>query len=135
MGNWVDNMGLREFIDTYQSWVKTHSEIKVPQNQNKKEGGMMKLREDRDIDMIENVNIALLDRIIQAFNDLGDNEFIDVLWGVRCNFSLLQNETGEFKLCDANCIMGMVDNIRCQWLEKGQRCKDVYCEHFEKRND
>jgi len=95
---------------------------------------MIKLRTDRNLDLIEEKNQALLDRIIQALNELDDDDFVDVLYGNRGSLSFLQSGRGTFKLCDERCICGNIDNVRCQWLEEGEQCRDVFCPHFIDRN-
>ncbi len=92
---------------------------------------MLKLTENRKFDMIQEINTGLLDVIIAELNKLDDGEFADVLEGNRCNFSSLQNGKGAFKLTEANCINGHIENVHCPWLEDGERCKgQTYCSYF-----
>jgi len=90
----------------------------------------MKLRTDRKINLIEEKNQALLNRIIQAINELEDDEFVDILYGRRGSLSFLRNGNGNFKLCDERCICGDIENVPCQWLKQGEECRGIFCPHF-----
>lgn len=83
---------------------------------------------DRGYDMMGEMNSALLERIITAVNELTDDEFVDVLKGVRGGFSLGGGST--FKLCDDHCSLGAVENVHCAWLDPGERCRGKYCKHI-----
>ena len=87
---------------------------------------------DRNIDMMDEKYLALVNRIISALNELDDSELIDVLRGLRGSFNLLPTDRGAFKLACVGCICGSIENIPCQWLEKGQKCEGSSCAHFER---
>jgi len=90
----------------------------------------IKLRTDRKLNLIEEKNQALLNRIIQAINELEDDEFIDILYGRRGNLSFLQNGSGDFKICDERCKYGDIENVPCQWLKQEKQCRGIFCPHF-----
>ena len=90
----------------------------------------MKLRTNRKLNLIEEKNQALLDRIIQAINELDDKEFIDVLYGHRGSLSFLRSGNGSFKICDERCACGDIENVPCQWLKQGEQCRGVFCPNF-----
>jgi len=91
------------------------------------------LKTDRNIDMVEEINIALLAKIIEAINELTSDEFVDLVRGYRGSLSFLQSNSGSFKLSDDRCICGGIENIPCQWLRQGERCNGEFCQHFINR--
>ena len=89
----------------------------------------MNLKE-RDIDLCEEKNIVLIDRIEDAINSLTDDEFFDLFLGNRGSLSFVRSGEGSFKLCEATCICGSIFNVPCQWLCKGEACGGKYCKHY-----
>lgn len=94
----------------------------------------IKLREDRDIDRIDEVNDALLARMVKAVDECDDDEYRDILNGTRGSLSFLQHDKGSFRLCEHRCTCGNETNIPCQWLSRGEKCQSVYCENYSRRN-
>ena len=75
----------------------------------------------RDLDLIEEKNLALLKAFILKMNAYTDEEFVDVLRGDR---------QIKVKLCHSACQCGGVHNIPCQWLDNDMECNGRYCPHL-----